>query len=424
MEEKELSYNDGMSETGPDFDEFIEQFREELAKGWETLPGETREKLTKALNLLPEDVKNWRSLIDEAIEHLRVAAGSKSKIAIVGPVNAGKSTLYNQFVRSPEDKSAVSAIPGTTRQVYRSDAGLFTVIDTPGADAPGVVGELEKEKALSAASDADVLVVLFDATHGIREPERRMFEELLALGKPTLVALNKIDMVSKELPRVIGTAAGSLRIPSEQLIPLSARKGKGIEKLLVAIAKSEPGIIAALGAALPEYRWKLVQHSISGAAATAAAIAITPLPFLDFFPLLGLQAAMVLSIARIHAYRITIKRARELIATFGVALVGRTLFYELSKLGGPPGWMLAAAVAAGTTFALGYAASVWFESGVKLSRDTLARISRQLSETIIERMKDLGRRRPEKTTLRKRIERTLEEMTPVEEAEGDPSKTT
>lgn len=422
MTENHLGYNDGMDETRPDFDEFIEQFRDEVAEGWNALPHEARERLAKALNLLPEDVKNWRSLIDEAIKHLRVAAGSKSKIAIVGPANVGKSTLYNQFVRSRGDRSAVSAIPGTTRQVYRADAGLFTVIDTPGADAPEVVGELEKEKALSASSEADVLVVLFDASHGIREPEQRLFDELLSLEKPTIVALNKIDLVSKELPKVLGNAAGSLRLPSEQLIPLSAKNGKGIEKLLVAIAKSEPGIIAALGAALPEYRWKLVQHSISGAAATAAAIAITPLPFLDFFPLLGIQAAMVLSIARIHAYRITAKRARELIATFGVALLGRTLFYELSKLGGPPGWVLAAAVAAGTTFALGYAASVWFERGVKLSRDSLAKISRQVSESIIERLKEFGRRRPRKTTLRNRIEKALEQMTPLEEEEGDPSK--
>jgi small GTP-binding protein len=408
-----------MNDIKPDFDEFVEQFRGELTKSWEALPKETRQKLTKALGLLPGDVQSWRSLIDEAIDHLRVAAGSKRNIAIVGPVNVGKSTLYNQFVRTRSEKAAVSAIPGTTRYVHQADAGLFTVIDTPGADAPGVVGEVEKERALSAANDADVLVVLFDATHGIRDPEQSLFAELLNLGKPTIVALNKIDMIKKELPQVIGRAAGSLRLPSEQLVPISAKKGTGIEKLLVAIAKSEPGIVAALGAALPEYRWKLVQTSISRAASTAAAIAITPLPFLDFFPLLGVQAAMVLSIARIHAYKITARRARELIATFGIAVLGRTLFYELSKLGGPPGWLLAAGVAVGTTTALGYAASVWFERGEKLSKDSIAKISRDVTETVVDRLKAFGRRKPKKVTLRERIEKSLEDIPPLEEMEED-----
>lgn len=405
-----MDYNSAMSDIRPDFDEYVDQFREELTKSWEALPQETQQNLTKALGLLPGDIQNWRSLIDEAIDHLRVAAGSKSKIAIVGPVNVGKSTLYNQFVREKADKAAVSAVPGTTRHVHHADAGLFTVIDTPGADAPGVVGEEEKARAITAAGEADVIVLLFDAVHGIRVPEQTLFDEMMNLGKPAVVALNKIDLIKKELPQVIGKAAGSLRVPSDQLIPISAKKGTGLEKLMVAIAKSEPGIVAALGAALPQYRWKLAQASITRAASTAAAIAITPLPFLDFFPLLGVQSALVLSIARIHAYKITVKRARELLATFGIALLGRTLFYELSKLGGPPGWLLAAGVAAGTTTALGYATTIWFERGKKLSKESLAAISRSVTDTILERMKSFGKKKPKKATLRERIEESLEDI--------------
>jgi uncharacterized protein (DUF697 family) len=274
----------------------------------------------------------------------------------------------------------------------------------------GVVGEVERERALAAAREADVLVQLFDATHGIRDPERKLFDDVIEIGKPVIVGLNKIDLIRKERPQVVGKAAGSLGLSSEEVIPMSAKKGDGMDRLLVAIAKSSPGIVAALGAALPQYRWNLVQLSISRAASTAAAVAITPLPFLDFFPLLGIQAAMVLSIARIHAFKITPKRARELLATFGIAILGRTLFYELSKLGGPPGWLLAAGVAAGTTTALGYAASLWFERGEKLSKDSLGRISRSVTETVIDRLSSLGKRRPKVRTLRERIEKSLEDI--------------
>ena len=58
-------------------------------------------------------------------------------------------------------------------------------------------------------------------------------------------SLNKMDLMKKKRPVVIGKAAGALGIPSDQLIPVSAEKGIGLERLLLAIAKSEPGIVAA-----------------------------------------------------------------------------------------------------------------------------------------------------------------------------------
>jgi small GTP-binding protein len=390
------------------FDEFVERWHSELNEAWDALPENTRKDLVGVLDLFPEDMKGWRSLIDQAIEHIRQVTGSKHSVVIIGPVNAGKSTLYNQFIRSKGDRAMVSAIPGTTRVTQLADAGIFTIIDTPGADAPGVVGDVEKERALEAARGSDVLILLYDGIHGIRSPEQVLFDEIVKLGKPFVVALNKMDLVKKERPVVIGKAAAALGIQSDEIIPISAKDGDGVEKLLLAIAKSEPGIVAALGAALPEYRWKLTQAAIARAASTSAAIAITPLPFLDFFPLVGVQASMVLTIARIYAYQITFARARELVVTFGMALLGRTLFYELSKLGGPPGWLLAAAVAAGTTTAMGYAAAIWFESGEKLSRKTMQRISKGVASTVIDRLKSLGKRRPSKVTLRERIQETLE----------------
>jgi small GTP-binding protein len=404
-----VDYNNDMDNEKVGFDEFIDQWRSELSAAWDTLPAETRTTLTKSLRLFPEDLKGWKSLIDQAMDQVRLAAGTKHTVTIIGPVNAGKSTLYNQFIRTKRDRAEVSAIPGTTRYSQESDAGIFSIIDTPGADAPGVVGEAEKERALEAAKGADVLILIFDAVHGIRPPEQKLFDEISKLGIPFIVALNKMDLMKKNRPVVVGKSAGALGIPSEQIIPISAEKGIGLERLLLAIAKCEPGIVAALGAALPEYRWKLAQSAVTKGASTAAAIAVTPLPFLDFFPLLGVQSALVLTIARIYAYRITLSRARELIATFGIAMLGRTLFYELSKLGGPPGWILAAAVSAGTTTALGYGAAIWFERGERLSRKALENISRAVTSTVIDRLKTLGKRRPKKGTLRQKIQESLED---------------
>jgi uncharacterized protein (DUF697 family) len=105
-----------------------------------------------------------------------------------------------------------------------------------------------------------------------------------------------------------------------------------------------------------------------------------------------------------------------LIATFGMAVLGRTIFHELAKLGGPPGWLVAAAVAAGTTVAIGYGAAVWFENGQRLSSETMKQITQQISQTVIQRLKDLGQRKPQRATLRERVQEALGELPPADES--------
>lgn len=412
-----IGYNERMSEEEGrrGFDEFIGRWQEDIGRAWDDLPPARRAELERAIELLPGDVKRWRGLVDQAVSHLRSAVGEKSRIAIVGPVNVGKSTLYNLFVRQRGDRAQVSAVPGTTRQAQLADAGLFTAIDTPGADAAGPVGQDEKARALEAARQADLLVVVFDAAHGIRPPEQNLLADLRALQKPMIVALNKMDVVARERASVIGKAAATLGLNAEQVIPISAKEGTGVDRLLVAIAKIEPGIVAALGEALPEFRWKLSQAVMGRAASTAAAIAVTPLPIIDFLPLIAVQAAMVLSIARIYAYRITPARARELIATFGLGILGRTLFYELAKFGGPPAWLVAAAVAGGTTIAMGTAAAVWFDRGERLSGEATGRIARGVTQGIVGRLIPLGKRKPKRITLREQVDEALKDISPTDQ---------
>jgi small GTP-binding protein len=399
---------------------YIDRWEDEIQGVWEALPEDLRQDLRETVKQLPGDPRGWRSLLDQAAEHLRFAAGSKSSVAVVGPANVGKSTFYNRLIRDKGDRAKVSAVPGTTRDPQQSDIGIFIVVDTPGADAEGGVGEKEREKAIQAAEKSDVIIAMFDATHGIRLPEQELFQSLRELNKPTIVALNKMDLIGEERPVVLGKAAAALGVNVDQVVPMSAKKGEGIATILISLARSEPGIITTLGAALPAYRWNLSQVQIGRAASTAAAVAITPLPFLDFFPLLGIQTTLVLGIARIYSQKMTLSRAREMIATFGLGLLGRTLFYELAKLGGPPGWLVAAAVAAGTTVAIGYGATIWFERGVKLSGEAMQRISKAVSETVITRLRNLGRKRPERQTVRERVMEALEELDPPEGEDGNP----
>lgn len=388
-----------------------QQRKDSVSRIWEEIPESTRQGLLTWLDRLPGGVKAWRGLVDQAAAHFQFAAGDKRKVAILGPANAGKSTLYNLLIRPGEVRAAVSAVPGTTRQASQADAGVFELVDTPGADAVGSVGDEERQRALKAGEGADVIIMLLDATHGVRAAERQLYTEVAALHKPTLVVLNKMDLISAaDKGPVVGRAGGELGVSSDEILPISASKGTGVDRLLSTMVGREPAIVAALGQALPAYRWSLAQTVIGRSASASAAIAVTPLPILDFFPLLGVQTAMVLSIARIYTYRITLVRARELVVTFGAALLGRTLFYELSKFGGPPGWLVAAGVAVGTTTALGYASAVWFERGARLPSQAVGKIAKAMAESVVDRLKDLGRRRPKRTTLKERVDEALKDL--------------
>ena len=404
-----------MSEIEELLQEFPPGVREHLLRVWHRMPEAARAPLTKALRELPEDLRPWRELMDLALSHVRVVTGDKRRVAIVGPANVGKSTLYNQLVRNPADHAEVSAVPGTTRVSQAADAGLFAVVDTPGADAVGAVGEAEKERAFATAREADFLVVVFDAIQGIKRAEQELFRELQALEHPHVVVLNKIDLVAgaRERERVVEAAAHNLGLAPDQVLPCVAKDGKQVQRVLLAVAKAEPQIVAALGAALPQHRAALAWSATRKAGATAAAIALAPVPILDVFPLLAVQTSLVLGIARIYRQRISLARARELVVTFGLGFLGRTLFQELSKLGGPPGWLLSAAIASSTTLVMGRAAALWFERGERARGSDLRAESRSLTRRMLESLKGLRRRRPSPDAMRREVEAVLPDAPPI-----------
>jgi small GTP-binding protein len=396
----------------PTFQDLLTEFPAESQKRlldmWMALPAPMQEEMQGTLKRLPGDSALWKMLLNMALAQYKIAFGDKQTVAIVGPANVGKSTLYNQFVRAKTDRAEVSPIPGTTRVNQTADAGLFSLTDTPGADAAGATGEAEKQRALEAAQAADFLIVMFDATQGIKRDEQALFHEFAALDRPMLVALNKIDLARRDEARVIGHVAAKLELDPSQIVPISAKDGRNMERILNAIAKAEPGIIVALARALPHYRWRLAWTAITGAASTSAVIALTPLPIIDFVPLIAVQTAMVLSIARIYQYDITPARARELIAAFGIGFLARTVFQELSKLGGPPGWLLSAAIAASTTVVMGYASIMWFERGEKLTAAKLNEITLSLTNYLLDTLKNLGQRKPSKESLQEQVKAALE----------------
>ena len=399
----------------PTIDEVLKEFppstREKVKAAWEALPKPLRDEFENVLKSVPIQPQLLRRLFDIALHQYQTVSGKKNKIAIVGPANVGKSTLYNNLIRSKTEQAEVGPLPGTTRINQEADAGFFSIVDTPGADAVGEVGEIEKQHALAGARQADFLIIVFDAIQGVKKTEQELFEELAEFDKPFLVVLNKIDLVKRSEERVIAKAAATLNLEPSQMVATNAKDGKNIENVVMAIATIDPEIIGALGRALPEFRWQLAWGAIVSAASTAALIGAVPIPFVDFAPLVTVQGAMVLSIARIYQYEITLERAKELVVTFGLGFLGRTLFQELSKLGGIPGYVLAAAIAASTTVVMGYASIVWFQKGEKLTSESLQKMTKDITDILLKSIKNLGKSRPSKTALQQAIQNGLKNST-------------
>ncbi|MDQ7823018.1 MAG: GTP-binding protein [Candidatus Eremiobacteraeota bacterium] len=395
------------------FKEFPPAVRQELDRWWNLLSDEQKAETARVVEMLKPLVQGKVGLIRDLLrlmeDQYTPLLFPRSRIAIVGPVNAGKTTLFNQFMEKKEDKGKVSPVPGTTREIRQAEAGFWQVVDTPGADHGTNVGDEEKMKALDAAAQADFIIALFDASHGVTASGRELYKEILAARKPHVVALNKIDLVKKDLKEIIADTAKALGLQEEQICAVSAAKGENMGSLVSAIVKADSRVLHSMGRVMPQYRHMLAQRWILGASSSAGVIGLTPIPFVDLIPLTALQCAMVLNVASIYGYKITFARAKELIATFGAGIAARTLFEQLSKLGGIPGWILAAAIASATTAAIGFTAEKWFEKGEKVSAATFSRMAKKLTDEIIPRLTSLGKKKPDKEKLEKAITRALEE---------------
>jgi GTP-binding protein Era len=175
--------------------------------------------------------------------------------AIVGLPNVGKSTLLNRLLG--RKLAAVSAKPQTTRDrivgvhaVALPDEqparAQIAFVDTPGVqDGRGPLRRYMRDAALAAAADADVVLLLVDATDKRgRTPARLGEDDARGLDEasrahPVIVALNKIDRVAK--PELLPLMqAWTNFAPNAEVVPISATEGDNIDTLARTVARRLP----------------------------------------------------------------------------------------------------------------------------------------------------------------------------------------
>ena len=182
-------------------------------------------------------------------------------VAIMGPPNAGKSTLLNNYIG--QKVAIVSPRPQTTRNqitgiLSEKDAQVI-FMDTPGIhQLRGKMNRLLLQAAWQAMESADVLAVMLDAELYVKKPEFMekdiipLRDPIAAETRPVFIIANKVDLIgdkSKLLP-LLETLHGLW--PKAEIYPISALTGEGL-----------PQLLAGLKAVLPEGEAQFPEDQLS-----------------------------------------------------------------------------------------------------------------------------------------------------------------
>lgn len=153
-------------------------------------------------------------------------SGERIHIGFFGRRNAGKSSLVNAV--TGQELSVVSDVKGTTTDpVYKAmellPLGAVEIIDTPGYDDEGMLGELRVKKTRQILAKTDIAVLVADISAGMGDCEKELVQLFKERDIPCIIVYNKADLSDRE-------------INSDNEITVSARDKKNIHELKEKIA--------------------------------------------------------------------------------------------------------------------------------------------------------------------------------------------
>ncbi len=320
-----------------------------------------------------KDIRTYLSSLDWETLIQQVERETRAQMAIVGPVNAGKSTLFNALKGA--EVSPVSAAPGTTQGLVQERLGPFLLVDTPGF---GKVDGVDRARiAWRGAEASDLIILLLDGAVGLRQADLDLYRQLQKIERPLMVVLNKVDVLDKtELPHILAHVASKL---NTDVISISAKKEIGLaDRLFPRIIETHPPLAVSLGRALPAYRRQAARRLVRNASTFNALVGAEPVPGLDIPLLLSVQVRLVLRLAAVYGQSMTARSAKELIGTIAGGIAFRYLAAEAAKLLPGVGWAISGAMAAVGTWAIGQVAIRYFDSERRLTPQQMKRLYRWL----------------------------------------------
>lgn len=172
-------------------------------------------------------------------------SGERLHIGIFGRRNAGKSSLINAI--TGQDLAIVSDVKGTTTDPVKKamellPLGPVVLIDTPGLDDEGLLGQKRMEKTLQALRQTDIVILTIPADAALDGLEKTLLQEAKKRGLPFFVVLNKTDLLAdkKQIEEKEKEIAQALSIPLDVIVAVSADKNEGIHALKEKLANGIP----------------------------------------------------------------------------------------------------------------------------------------------------------------------------------------
>ncbi|MFZ7130737.1 MAG: GTPase Era [Eubacteriales bacterium] len=163
-------------------------------------------------------------------------------ISIIGRPNVGKSTLLNHILG--EKMAIISSKPQTTRNTIRcihtTDDFQMIFIDTPGIHKPkNKLGNYMVQAATQTLKEVDVILFLVDESRKIGPGDQYILEQLRDISTKKILVINKIDHMTNE--NLLWKIDQLKKYPQiDEIVPLSALKGKNVDTLLQLIEKTIP----------------------------------------------------------------------------------------------------------------------------------------------------------------------------------------
>ena len=164
-------------------------------------------------------------------------SANRLHIAIFGRRNSGKSSLINAL--TGQDTALVSNIPGTTtdpvsKAMELHGIGPCVLIDTPGFDDEGTLGEMRIERTLKAIERTDIALLLCEEKD--LQMEKEWMQQLKAKNIPVILILNKAD-IRENVSSIVAHIESELQ---QKPIVVSAQKAKGLEDIRLGILEKLP----------------------------------------------------------------------------------------------------------------------------------------------------------------------------------------
>lgn len=210
--------------------EFVEEEQRDLAID-QTITGRTQELLTRLAEV--KEHHNHQQQIKQGV-----------RLALLGAVNAGKSTLFNALVK--KNRAIVTDIAGTTRDSIESsryvNGNFWLVIDTAGLRQTGDFIEQQGiERSLQEAEQADMVILVVDTSRYLSEQEKKTYQEIYQKHHDkVLVVMNKIDQ------RVLENSDYDQLFPHATMLNVSGHHNTGVQELEQIIDQKIQQLFASL----------------------------------------------------------------------------------------------------------------------------------------------------------------------------------